>query len=74
MFNQNDKIKNKKILIYGLGKSGQSSYNYLKNLNKVFVFDDYKKIKKYFISKKKVQSTIFDYHQINKHQLFFLEI
>ena len=61
MFNLNAKINNKKILIYGFGKSGQSSYNYLKKLNKVSIFDDYKKEKKNFISKKKVQLTNFDY-------------
>ncbi len=61
MFNRNDKIKNKKILIYGFGKSGQASYNYLKNLNKVLIFDDYKNIKKNFISKKNIQLTIFHY-------------
>ncbi len=31
---------NKKILVYGLGKSGISAYNFLKNKNKVFLFDD----------------------------------
>ena len=61
MFNLNAKINNKKILIYGFGKSGQSTYNYLKKLNKVSIFDDYKKVKKNFISKKKVQLTNFDY-------------
>ena len=38
------KIKNiflkKKILIYGLGKSGVSSYNFLKNKAEVYLFDD----------------------------------
>ena len=43
MFNLNAKINNKKILIYGFGKSGQSTYNYLKKLNKVLIFDDYEK-------------------------------
>ncbi len=61
MFNLNDKIKNKKFLIYGFGKSGQASYNYLKKVNKVLVFDDSKIIKKNFISKKKIQLTKFDY-------------
>jgi len=61
MFNLNDKIKNKKILIYGFGKSGCASYNYLKKFNEVLIFDDKKKIKKNFISKKKIQSTKFDY-------------
>ena len=31
---------NKKILIYGLGKSGLSSFNFLKNKNEVYLFDD----------------------------------
>ena len=38
------KVKNiflgKKILIYGLGKSGTSSYNFLKNKTEVYLFDD----------------------------------
>ena len=33
----------KKILIYGLGKTGTSSYIFLKKNNEVFVFDDNKK-------------------------------
>ena len=33
----------KKILIYGLGKTGISSYNFLKNRAKVYLFDDIKK-------------------------------
>ena len=62
MFNLNAKINNKKILIYGFGKSGQSSYNYLKKLNKVSIFDDYKKVKKNFISKKKSSTNKFRLH------------
>ena len=35
----------KKILIYGLGKSGIASYKFLKNKDKVYLFnDDLKKI------------------------------
>ena len=30
MFNLNDNLKNKKFLIYGYGKSGRASFNYLK--------------------------------------------
>ena len=33
----------KKILIYGLGKSGISSYKFLKNKSDVYVFDDNQK-------------------------------
>ena len=31
---------NKKILIYGLGKSGLSSFNFLRNKSDVYLFDD----------------------------------
>ena len=34
----------KKILIYGMGKSGISSYKFLKNKAKVYLFDDNSKI------------------------------
>ena len=33
----------KKILIYGLGKSGLSSFNFLKKKNQIFLYDDNKK-------------------------------
>ena len=35
---------NKKILIYGLGKSGISTFYFLKNYNNILLFDDNKKI------------------------------
>jgi len=38
-------FKNKKILIYGLGRSGISSFNFLKKFNNIFLFDDNKNIK-----------------------------
>ncbi len=42
--NENSNIfKNKKILIYGLGKSGLSSFNFLRKNNKIFIYDDNKK-------------------------------
>ncbi len=43
--NENSNIfRNKKILIYGLGKSGLSSFNFLrKKKNKIFLYDDKKK-------------------------------
>ena len=61
MFNLNDNIKNKKFLIYGYGKSGRASYNYLKKKNKILIYDDNKKLKKFFISLKKIKLTEFDY-------------
>ncbi len=49
---------NKKILIYGLGKTGISSYFFLKKNNKVFLFDD---IKKTSVNKKNIITSYFDY-------------
>ena len=47
---------NKKILIYGLGKTGLSAFNFLKNKSKVFLFDDLKKKKINLSIKKKLIS------------------
>ncbi len=63
--NKNSNIfLNKKILIYGLGKSGKSTYSFLKNKNKVNIFDDFKtNIKsknKKFINYRKVLQSKFD--------------
>ena len=44
--NENSNIFiNKKILIYGLGKSGISTFNFLKEYNNISLFDDNKKVK-----------------------------
>ena len=59
-------FSNKKILIYGLGKSGLASYSFLKNNNEVYVYDDYKinskfdEIKKRQIEYKKINNYEFD--------------
>ena len=54
---------NKKILVYGLGKSGLSAYNFLKKNNDVYLYDDFQKkqknLKSYkFILKKKFDNII----------------
>ena len=57
---------NKKILIYGLGKSGLSSFNFLKNKNEVYLFDDNlslkinRSIKKKILNFKKLLNVKFD--------------
>jgi len=55
----------KKILIYGLGKSGISSYLFLKKKNQVFLYDDKKvenkKIKNHIIKKKEILKSSYDY-------------
>tara|TARA_Y100000389_G_scaffold203681_1_gene253003 strand:+ start:636 stop:1937 length:1302 start_codon:yes stop_codon:yes gene_type:complete len=52
------KIKNiffkKKILIYGLGKTGISTFNFLKSKSEVFLYDDNKIFLKSFKIKKKI--------------------
>ena len=57
---------NKKILIYGLGKSGLASFNFLKKKNDVYLFDDNpglkinKSIKKKILNFKKLLKTKLD--------------
>ena len=57
---------NKKILIYGMGKTGISSYNFLKKKNKIYLYDDDEKIvkrkfKKFFLNIKKISKITFDF-------------
>ncbi len=57
---------NKKILIYGLGKSGLSTFKFLKNKNHIFLYDDFNsksqnyKIKKNIINLKDIFRLKFD--------------
>ncbi|MDA9643721.1 Mur ligase family protein, partial [Candidatus Pelagibacter sp.] len=59
-----NKVKNifskKKILIYGLGKSGTSTYNFLKNKAKVYLYDDDIKKNQKFNSFKEISKINFD--------------
>ena len=56
----------KKILVYGLGKSGLSTFNFLKNKSSIFLYDDYQsriktlEIKKNFISYRNIFNLKFD--------------
>ncbi len=58
--NSNNFFK-KKVLIYGLGKTGLSTYDYLKKKNIVFLYDDFKKILKNSIDYRSILKTNFDY-------------
>ena len=57
---------NKKILIYGLGKSGLSAYDFLKNKSDVYLYDDFQKkiqtsnVKKKIINYKNIFKIKFD--------------
>ncbi len=42
MYKKQNIFLKKKILIYGMGKSGLSTYNFLKKKSEVYVFDDKK--------------------------------
>ena len=57
---------NKKILVYGLGKSGVSSFKFLNGKNEVYLFDDNNKInfrnnfKNFFLSLSEINKFKFD--------------
>ena len=51
----------KKILIYGLGKSGISTLKFLKNKAKVYLFDDNSKINLKLINIQKIEKKEFDF-------------
>ena len=60
----------KKILIYGLGKSGLSSYLFLKKKNDIYLYDDNKSI----IKNKKIQKLFIKPNYINKINFDFVVI
>ena len=61
--NENSNIfLNKKILIYGIGKSGISAFNFLKRNNNVSLFDDNKKIR----LKDLIKSKFISFDQVKK--------
>ena len=60
MKNKKNIFLRKKILIYGLGKSGISSYKFLKKKADVYLFDDNSKINKKLVSLSKISKISFD--------------
>ena len=61
MHNKKNIFSKKKILIYGLGKSGLSVNKFLKKQNKIYLYDDNKKIKKNIISYKDLEKKKIDH-------------
>jgi len=67
MLNTEKIFLKKKILIYGLGKSGYSCFNFLKRNNDISLYDDKKnsiknkKIKKLLIKQKNIKKKKFDF-------------
>ncbi len=66
MYTPEDKFKKKNILIYGFGKSGRACFNYLKQNNNIWIYDDKifslsKNLDIFFIKKKKIFSKKIDF-------------
>ena len=64
MLNNNNIFSNKKILIYGLGKSGLSAYQYLKKHNTLYLFDD----KKISTQNIEIKRRLIKYNNINNNK------
>ena len=67
--NKNIFVK-KKILIYGLGKSGLSSYLFLRKKNDIYLYDDNKNI----IKNKKIKKLLIKSYHINRINFDFIVI
>jgi len=68
MLNPEKKFFKKRILIYGLGKSGLSTYSFLKKNNVISLFDDR------VITKKKIKDTYTTYKEIIKKEFDYIII
>ena len=60
MLNNQNIFNQKKILVYGLGKSGLSTFKFLKKENTVYLFDDEKNIKK----NKEIRKNLVSYQKL----------
>ena len=70
MLNNKKIFSKKKILIYGLGKSGQSAFKFLDNKSTLYLYDD-NKIK---IINKKIKKRLINYKQIIKKNFDYIII
>ena len=68
MLNLEKNFLKKKILIYGLGKSGLSTYSYLKKNNIISLYDDR------IITKKNIKDTYTTYKEIIKKEFYCIII
>ena len=68
MLNKKNIFLKKKILIYGLGKSGISAFRYLNKKNELFLYDD-QKIKN---QKTKIKKKILNYDKLKSAYLIVL--
>ena len=68
MLNNKNIFYKKKILIYGLGKSGLSAYKFLKKTNQIYLYDDKKMITKNIEIKKK----FLDYKRVIKKNIDYI--
>ena len=59
----------KKFLVYGLGKSGLSAFKFLNKENKVYLFDDKKKI-----SKKEIKKNLVSYQKLLSNDVDYIII
>ena len=70
MLNTKNIFFKKRILIYGLGKSGLSAFNFLKKNNEIYLYDD-KKIKN---KNKEIKKKIINYKKIIEKKIDYIII
>ena len=70
MLNTKNIFFKKRILIYGLGKSGLSAFNFLKKNNEIYLYDD-KKIKN---RNKEIKKKIINYKKIIEKKIDYIII
>jgi len=70
MLNNKNIFLKKKILIYGLGKSGLSAFKYLKKNNELYLYDD----KKVDNKSKEVKKKLIKYEEIKKKKIDYIII
>ena len=70
MLNNQNSFSQKKILIYGLGKSGLSAFKFLKKKNEIYIFDDKKKTYK----NKEIEKSLVSYQKVLKKNIDYIII